>query len=299
MTLGRNQILGCVLVVATLLAAKTGAQDLEFSKTRDSFRFAIIGDSGTGGSRQREVADQMAALWKRYPFDTVLMLGDNLYGGESPHDFYKKFERPYAKLLSSGVKFHASLGNHDEANQRLYPAFNMGGHRYYTVALTPYLRAISLDSTAMDSDQVHWLENELSRKQEQWTIVFMHHPLYSSGKRHGPSVKLREALEPLFMKYGVNVVFSGHEHFYERLNPQNGIQYFISGAAGKLRRSNIRRPEDTGCGFDQDNSFMLFQASESALQFATVSREGNLVDQGTISKKGQENFVSAACMVAY
>ena len=85
----------------------------------------------------------------------------------------------------------------------------------------------------------------------------MHHPLYSSGKRHGPSLKLREVLKPLLVKNRVDVVFAGHEHFYERLQPQNGVQYFISGAAAKLRRSNIRPTEDTACGFDQDNSFML------------------------------------------
>lgn len=296
----RNRILGWVLLVATVLAGKPGAlaQNLEFSDTHDSVRFAVIGDSGSGGRRQQEIADRMATLWKRYSFDFVLMLGDNVYGGETPRDFYKKFERPYSTLLKSGVKFYASLGNHDEPDQRLYPPFNMQGRRYYALALTPYLRAICLDSTAMDPEQIRWLEDELSRDQAQWTIVFMHHPLYSSGKRHGPSLKLREALEPLFIKYGVDVVFSGHEHFYERLNPQHGIQYFISGAAAKLRRSNIRQPGETGCGLDQDNSFMLLQATEGSLEFATVSRDGSVVDKGTVHKKGGENSISATCVAA-
>ncbi len=275
------------------------AQNLGFSDAPDSVRFAVIGDSGTGGRRQQEVADQMVAVWKRYSFDVVLMLGDNIYGEEAPRDFYKKFERPYASLLTSGVKFYASLGNHDEPGQRLYPLFNMQGHRYYALSLTRYLRAISLDSTAMDPEQIRWLEDELSHHQAQWTIVFMHHPLYSTGKRHGPSLKLRESLEPLFVKYGVDVVFSGHEHFYERLNPQRGIQYFISGAAAKLRRSNIRHSDETGCGLDQDNSFMLLQATVNSLEFATVSRDGKVIDRGTVQKKGQENSISATCLVPH
>jgi hypothetical protein len=291
-----RNILSCVLLFTTLRAEKTSAQELGFSNANDHVRFAVIGDSGTGGKGQREVADQMFAVWKRYPFDTVLMLGDNIYGGESTRDFSEKFERPYEDLLNSGVKFYASLGNHDEAKQISYPGFNMGGHRYYSVVLSRYLRAISLDSTAMDGNQIRWLEDQLSGTQSQWTVVFMHHPLYSSGKRHGPSLHLREVLEPLLIKYRVDVVFSGHEHFYERLEPQNGVQYFISGAAGKLRRSNIRHLNETGCGLDQDNSFMLLQATEELLEFTTVTREGKVVDQGTIRKQGGVDSVSATCL---
>ena len=50
---------------------------------------------------------------------------------------------------------------------------------------------------------------------------------------------LRTQLEPLFLKYGVNVVFAGHEHFYERIKPQKGIAYFITGGSAKLREGNI------------------------------------------------------------
>ena len=296
----RSRLLGWVLFGASALAgtADAPAQDLGFSNTPDYVRFVVIGDSGTGGKRQYEIGDRMLAAWRHYPFNFVLMLGDNIYGGESPRDFDRKFERPYHGLLNSGVKFYASLGNHDETAQRLYPPFNMQGHRYYAFRPAKYLRAISLDSSAMDPEQIRWLEDELSHNQTRWTIVFMHHPLYSSGKRHGPSLKLREKLEPLFAKYGVDVALSGHEHFYERLNPQKGIQYFISGAAGKLRRSNIRNPKETGCAFDQDNSFMLWQAAEQSLQFATMSRDGKVVDQGTIQKQGQMNTVSATCALA-
>ena len=59
------------------------------------------------------------------------MLGDNLYGNEGAKDFEKKFERPYKALLDAGVKFYASLGNHDNPNQRFYKLFNMNGQRYY------------------------------------------------------------------------------------------------------------------------------------------------------------------------
>src|SRR3954451_20717062 len=98
----------------------------------DAFRFAVIGDTGTGGKAQREIADRLEGLRREAPFNTVLMLGDNLYGRQKPADFRAKFERPYAPLLSAGVKFFAVLGNHDQPSQQAYPLFHMGGRNYYS-----------------------------------------------------------------------------------------------------------------------------------------------------------------------
>jgi hypothetical protein len=93
---------------------------------------------------------------------------------------------------------------------------------------------------------------------------------------------LRKVLEPLFIKYGVGAVFTGHEHFYERIKPQHDIYYFISGAAGKLRRGNIRRSDITAKGFDSDHSFMLVEIVDDRLHFQVVSRAGETVDSGVL-----------------
>ena len=84
----------------------------------NSVKFAAIGDNGTGGSEQIQVGAQMVKSHAAFPFDFVIMLGDNMYGGQSPADFVKKFEQPYAALLTAGVKFQASLGNHDHPAAR-------------------------------------------------------------------------------------------------------------------------------------------------------------------------------------
>jgi hypothetical protein len=97
-----------------------------------SVRFAAIGDNGTGTRTQYEVAAQMERYRQRFPFEFVVMLGDNIYGGETAADFKLKFEDPYKPLLDGGVKFYASLGNHDDPNERFYKPFNMGGRRYYS-----------------------------------------------------------------------------------------------------------------------------------------------------------------------
>jgi predicted phosphodiesterase len=252
-------------------------------------RFAVIGDAGTGGLAQVEVAKTLAAFREPFAFTFVLMLGDNLYGEETPRDYALKFERPYRALLDAGVAFHAVLGNHDQPSQRYYRHFNMNGKRYYS--FTPEgskdVRFFALDSNYLDRGQIEWLEDELAKAGERWKICFFHHPLYSSGRRHGPNLELREALEPLFERHGVDVVFQGHEHFYERIEPQKGIHYFISGAAGKLRRSNLREDGPTAKGFDRDYSFMLVEIGAGGLHFQTVARNGATVDKGTLSGRGE------------
>jgi len=270
------------------------AQDLFLPNKKDSLHFAVIGDSGTGDRNEYEVARQMVAFRAKFPFAMVLMLGDNLYGGESPQDFKAKFEEPYKDLLAAGVKFYATLGNHDDPKQRFYKPFNMNGQRYYTFKANDRVRFFVLDSNYMDPQQLNWLASELKGSNSPWKICFFHHPLYSSGKQHGSDVDLRRFLEPLFLEYGVKVVLAGHEHFYERLKPQKGIYYFISGGSAKLRRDNIARTNLTAKGFDQDNHFMLMEIDGDTLFYQTISRPGATIDSGIVSLQGENKAVSAA-----
>jgi hypothetical protein len=248
-----------------------------------SVKFAAIGDNGTGDRPQYEVADQMVNAHATFPFDLVIMLGDNMYGGQSPADFVKKFEQPYGPLLAAGVKFQASLGNHDRSENVSYKLFNMNGERYYSYARRN-VRFFALDSTRMDATQLMWLETSLQQTREDWKICYFHHPLYSNAGRHGSSVDLRVLLEPLFIKHGVDVVFSGHDHVYERLTPQKGVSYFVSGAAGQLRKGNMRPTEQTAAYFDQDQSFMLVEVAGNDLYFQAISRTGKTVDSGVIHR---------------
>jgi predicted phosphodiesterase len=251
-------------------------------RAEKSVRFAVLGDTGTGGSAQYEVGERLNASRAVFPFEFVLMLGDNIYGSERPQDFVEKFERPYQPLLDLKIQFYASLGNHDDTNQRFYKPFNMGGERYYTFEKGG-VRFFALDSNYMDQAQQDWLARELSTAKNTWKIAFFHHPLYSSGERHGSEVDLRAVLEPLFLKHGISVVFSGHEHFYERLKPQKGITYFTSGGGAKLRRGNIRDGSAlTAKGFDTDRSYMLVEIDDTTMHFQTLSRTGALVDSGSV-----------------
>jgi len=278
----RVLLLVCLLALPASLWA---AVEITLPNAKESLKFAVIGDSGSGAGRQYQLAAQFAAAYKLYPFSFVLMLGDNIYGRETASDFYKKFELPYKFVLDAGVPFYAALGNHDDpAIQSNYKPFNMNGKRYYSVRKGD-LEFFALDSTYMSTEQVRWVEKALSESKAPWKIAYMHHPTYSSGKRHGPEVGLRAFIEPLFIKYGVSVVLAGHEHFYERLKPQHGIAYFTSGAAGKLRSGNIRRGPFFEAGFDTDLSFMLFEQIGDDLHFQVISRLAATVDKGVIKRR--------------
>ncbi|HZI18523.1 MAG TPA: metallophosphoesterase [Pyrinomonadaceae bacterium] len=258
---------------------------LTLPKKEGSVRFVAIGDTGTGTEKQHEVAGLMNRYRQTFPFEFVLMMGDNMYGSEKADDFKKKFEDVYKPLLDGGVKFYASLGNHDESNQRFYAHFNMGGEEYYTLKrgnVTFY----ALNSNYMDRRQVKWLEEQLAADDSEWKVAFFHHPPYSSGGKHGSDTKLRAVVEPIFLKHGVDVVFAGHEHFYERIKPQKGIHYFISGAGGKLREGDVKKNSPlTAFAYDQDMSFMLVEIAGDELHFQVLSRTGQTVDSGKIKNR--------------
>ena len=232
-----------VIALALLVGAigAPAAQDVSLPNQPDSLKFAIIGDSGTGSSSQYKVAEKLIAARAKFPYEFVLMMGDNLYSGSGPKDYEKKFEEPYKPLLDAGLKFYAALGNHDNPNERILQAVQHGRRAVLHVQAKNGVRFFALDSNYMDQPQLQWLEKELAASGSDWKIAFFHHPLYSSAGRTAPTFSCATQLEPLFLKYGVDVVFSGHEHFYERIKPQKGIYYFTSGGAAKLREGDVEQ----------------------------------------------------------
>ena len=258
--------------------------DFVDSKTR----FAVIGDFGTGGSDECAIAAAMLDSHRKAALDLVVAVGDNIYPNGSGRYFTKHFEEPFAGLLKERVKFYAVLGNHDveegRKDQMNYPLFNMGGSNYYSISRNNGLvDFFMLDSTDLSTTQVGWLENSLRDSRAIWKLAALHHPVYSSGKKHGSDLKLRTQLEPLFKRYRVQTVFSGHDHVYERTKPQEGIQYFVTGAGGKCRRGDINMKSDIrAASYDTDNSFMLIEADERELTFKSINERGDVVDSGVI-----------------
>jgi acid phosphatase len=279
---------GLAAVASRSALASTPA--LESMQALEPVRFAVIGDWGNGKDGQMAIAERMARVHDETPFDLVLSVGDNIYPNGHYKDFGKKFERPYEELIKRRVPFYTVFGNHDvrdgrEAQMR-YPLFNMQGRSYYTVSRGDgMVEFFMLDSTAMDERQVAWLDKKLGDSKAVWKVAVVHHPPYSSGRAHGSAMEIRKALEPLFVRHGVAAVFSGDDHIYQRVTPQQGVQYFVTGAAGKLRKGDIKNDKYVAKGFDEDNHFMVLEASMSGLDFRAVDKKGGTIDSGQIAPR--------------
>jgi 3',5'-cyclic AMP phosphodiesterase CpdA len=273
--------------------AAPAAGGLSFPLKNGSVRFLVLGDTGRGDKGQYDTAREMVTIRQKFPFEFAILLGDNMYGADAPADFVKKFETPYKPLLDAGIKFYGSLGNHDNPNQSSYALFNMNGERYYTFRASAGglsklteggVRFFALDSNYLSKEQLDWLEKELGSSSSEWKICFFHHPLYSSGRTHGSALETRAVLEPMFVKHGVNVVLTGHDHIYERMKPQQGIYHFVVGSSGSLRRGDLAHTNMTEKGYDQDYVFMLVEISGDELYFAALTRTGQVVDSGMLPR---------------
>jgi hypothetical protein len=280
-------------LVAAFLFAFVQAQEspadspIPLPSSKGSLKFVVLGDFGTGKKPQYDLAAEMARFHEGFKFDVVVLVGDNLYGAERPADFKRKFEDPYKPLLDAGVKFYAALGNHDAREQRYYKLFNMDGKLYYSFkAPNEKVRFFMLDSTYPVPEQIDWLEGALKDSRDDWKIAVFHHPLYSSGGRHGSDLTLREVLEPLFIRYDVSVAFTGHDHFYERIKPQHGIVYFVVGSGGQLAAGDIDpRSALTAKGFDTKETFLAVEIEGDTMSFNAISLQGHVVDSGSIKRR--------------
>jgi hypothetical protein len=307
---GRRLSRACLVLVLTLLAgcsspavdpqagkfvgpAPPPEKALALPNRPGSIKFAAIGDAGRGDKAQYDVSAQMQAFRDVFDYDFVVMLGDNVYDGGTPEDYRRKFELPYKPLLDDDVEFYATIGNHDSTNQPDYAPFHMGGQRYYTFTADGSLLArladtdvqfFMVDTETLDRTQLAWLDREMAKSQARWKIPIFHRPIYTSGRYAAPAVIFRAALEPVFLRHGVRLALSGHEHFYQRTPPQQGITYFISGGAGSLRERDIRRNALVAAGFDVDYHFMLFEVTHDRVLYQAISRTGHSIDAGEIRR---------------
>jgi predicted phosphodiesterase len=270
------------VIVAASPAAGT-VSPLPMPSIRGATLFAAMGDSGSGDIAQRQVAQAMLTYFttaRRFPF--VIMLGDNLYSD----DYTNEFLLPYKPLLDRDVKFYAAIGNHDRDLQIHFKPFNMQDSDRYTFDQGG-VRFVALNSNHPgDPEQIKWLDGVFADAGEKWRICFFHHPLYSSGRHASESAEvIRPALEAALVRNRVDVVFSGHEHLYERTKPQQGITYFVSGGGGRYLYKVQPRP------FNEvavaQHHFMVVQVAGDRLLFEAISHSQKVLDCGVLLRTPQ------------
>lgn len=241
-------------------------QALQRQEDRAYLDFFAVGCAGSGNQGQYKLAELMARSAEKQKAAFVLYLGDNFYGtgvkSVKDSQWKTKFENVFS-AASLEIPFYAVLGNHDYLRnpqaQVDYTALSTRWkmpERYYTFSQT-LADGTRVDFFALDTQPIHqgggkeqvaWLEDKLASSKADWKIVFGHHPVYTGDKLHrGKTRNVREALEPLFVKYGAQLYLSAHSHNIEVLREVSGVNYIISGAGSRPR--NVYWGENTSFAY--------------------------------------------------
>ena len=250
------------------------------------FSFAVVGDSGSGGKGQLAVA----ALLERLRPDLVLHTGDVVYPAGQERHYDRRFFAPYRNLIKT-VPLFPVLGNHDVRKgngaaflENFHPPLGSPGStkRYYSFDWGN-THFVALDSELYHGDrgsnpeeQRDFLERDLATTRKRWKVAFLHRSPYGSS-RHGGDEKVREDLEPLFVKHGADLVFSGHDHVYERTVPVTGVTYVVSGGGGR-RLYPAGNGELTASSVSAHHA-VLVRVSGSRLLLETLEVGGKVVDR--------------------
>jgi tartrate-resistant acid phosphatase type 5 len=280
------------LVRGTMLPAFLRKTPEKFAiKAEDkAIRVLAFGDFGTGSAAQKKTAAAMLEFHRKTPFDFGITLGDNFYnvGMTSPADARWKtwWEDMYAAL---GVKFYATLGNHDwghadsPAAEILYSEKSSSWRMpapYYTFTAGS-VQFFALDTNEISEAQLMWLKEELAKSKAHWKIVYGHHPIYSDGD-HGDSIILKARLLPL-LKDKVDMYLVGHDHVVNHIKPENGIQFFVSGGAGAGLYKVT--PKERTLFAQSINAFAVIEADAKEMKFRFIDADNKPLYEYTMDKK--------------
>lgn len=253
-----------------------------------SFRFAVVGDFGTGSSAEVAVEDRIVAVKPR----VLMTVGDNVYSSGSDAELDTRLFPQYADLLDH-VAINAVLGNHDVGTAGGAPerdAFSLGASAWYSFDASS-AHFVVLDSNedciTAGCPQYDWLVDDLSRTTQPYRFVFFHHTISSCGS-HGTDTDLRAAWAPLFAAHGVQVVFMGHDHGYQRSVPIDGVVYVTTGGGGAGLYMWAKPCPEAAVVLDaasvpDASHFVLVALAAGGATVDAIDRAGNVRDTFTVT----------------
>jgi len=216
------------------MVTRTGFRTAPAADNPEPVRFLAFGDSGGGTADQYALLEQMYTV----PYDLMIHTGDLAYDSGTISQVEDTVFAVYGDLFRN-IPFFPASGNHDYGTMQGAPfrdVFNLPGNEKWYSYDWGRVHFVALDTEADYTTQMTWLDQDLAANQLPWKIIYMHKPPYSSGQ-HGSDTSLRSKLAPIAEKYGVQLILAGHDHDYERMKPQNGVAYVVTGGGGIGTRS--------------------------------------------------------------
>lgn len=261
-------------------------------KGSDRFTFAVFGDCGAGTKGQMRVAK----LLDRSSAEFVLLTGDIIYGRGEGEFYDTRFFEPYRKALPR-MNFWPALGNHDAGTKDGVPELelfdvpangpaNIQTGRNYSFDYG-HAHIVSFDSTASRANLERvigpWLQADLKASRQTWKFVFMHHPPYSSAS-HGEDARIRDIMVPFFTRGGADVVFSGHDHSYERIKPKDGVTYLVCGNGGQTLYGHKNPHDYTATFYNEKHGLTEVTLDGRRFNLRHLNVDGKEVDRVEITK---------------
>jgi predicted phosphodiesterase len=222
--------LSILVILLAAIITYTYAETPPQTMPDQSRPIVIYGDSRTYHDDHRAVINAIERVNPKAVFHTGDLVGDGRI--EADWDtFFVITER-----LLEKAAFYPALGNHEHDSPYYYERFDLPGNEQWYSVLIDGIKIIVLNScTDSDkkSEQYKWLENELKNTgpEAKFKVALFHHPPYSSGPHDEDEKGLRKTWVPLFKKHGVDIVFNGHDHIYERSRVK-GVYYVIAAGGG-------------------------------------------------------------------
>jgi 3',5'-cyclic AMP phosphodiesterase CpdA len=275
----RRSVLALVLVVGCAGPPETLGPLRRTLPVDGRLEFVVIGDFGTGGTDEYQVASAIRTWAATHPVDALVTTGDNIYETGHPDRFQAAWHRPYGWLDARGIDVLAALGNHDARTAGGLPVMRLLGMPgpWYGVR-AGNVELVMLDSNHPDdADQRSFLETTLRRSEAAWQVVVVHHPPFSCGQEHGSSHDVRDLVPEM---RGADLVLSGHDHTYQRFAAMRGATFVVSGGGGAPLDPLGECPEGTprpASAFADAHHFLYVRSTGDGLVIRAIRVPGSTV----------------------
>lgn len=252
-------------------------------KTADRpFKFAVFGDSGLGAPPQYRVAGQI----EKHAVDLIIHTGDVVYPSGEDKDYPAQLYLPYKNLLAR-IPLLPAIGNHDIETANGQPWLDNfvlpGRERFYSFSYGNAL-FVALDSYRSNRESARWLEAQLAGTDKLWKFIYFHEPPFSNHKNRNGHADARRLWVPVFAKYRVDVVFSGHDHMYTRFQPKDGVHYIVEGLGGNSFQNINPHAREILVTHNTEYGFGLVEIDGRKLVFKHITASGDVLDTFSLGK---------------